>query len=271
MARWRGAPGLRRARPAGHPGPGGGRGGPRRPSALRPARGRHGRAGARPRAPADRVGRSGRAHRLGPHDPDPQAAARRPAHVRVHRRRPHCRRLVAERACHGRDGARAVCGARGVAALAPDNGRFRRRPCRVRLLRAAHARLALPERRTRWLPRRGDVDGRGHRGPPAAGERWPARSGREAAVRWGAALAPAGVGALVPLLGLAAVALARPDGAARYAAAHTTFVFVAAVIAAAAAVTAGAFAAGCGASQPAARRRAPRAAPRRRRSRRGRG
>jgi membrane-associated phospholipid phosphatase len=77
----------------------------------------------------------------------------------------------------------------------------------------------------------------------AAGERWPARSGREAAVRWGAALAPATVGALVPLLGLTAIALARPDGAVRYAAAHTTFVFVAAVIAAAAAATAGAFAA----------------------------
>ena len=62
----------------------------------------------------------------------------------------------------------------------------------------------------------------------AAGERWPARSGREAAVRWGAALAPAGVGALVPLVGVAAVALARPDGAVRYAADHTAFVFAAA-------------------------------------------
>jgi membrane-associated phospholipid phosphatase len=77
----------------------------------------------------------------------------------------------------------------------------------------------------------------------AAGERWPARSGREAAVRWGAALAPAGIGALVSLVGLAAVALARPDGAVRYAAAHTAFVFVAAALAAAAAATAGAFAA----------------------------
>ena len=77
----------------------------------------------------------------------------------------------------------------------------------------------------------------------AAGERWPARSGREAAVRWGTALAPAGIGALVPLVGLAAVALARPDGAVRYAAAHTAFVFVAAALAAAAAATAGAFAA----------------------------
>ena len=54
----------------------------------------------------------------------------------------------------------------------------------------------------------------------AVGERWPARSGREAAVRWGAALAPAGIGAIVPLAGLAAVALARPDGAVHYAAAH---------------------------------------------------
>jgi membrane-associated phospholipid phosphatase len=77
----------------------------------------------------------------------------------------------------------------------------------------------------------------------AAAERWPARSGREAAVRWGAALAPAGVGVLLPLLGLVAIALARPDGAVRYAEAHTTFVVVAAAIAAAAAATAGAFAA----------------------------
>jgi hypothetical protein len=76
----------------------------------------------------------------------------------------------------------------------------------------------------------------------AAGERWPARSGREAAVRWGAALAPAGASALVPLFAVAAVALARPESAVRYAAAHTTFVVVAAAIAAAAAATAGAFA-----------------------------
>jgi membrane-associated phospholipid phosphatase len=77
----------------------------------------------------------------------------------------------------------------------------------------------------------------------AAGERWPARSGREAAVRWGAALAPAAAGALVPLLGLVAVAQVGPDRAVRYAAAHTTFVVAAAAIAAAATVTAGAFAA----------------------------
>jgi membrane-associated phospholipid phosphatase len=77
----------------------------------------------------------------------------------------------------------------------------------------------------------------------AAGERWPARSGREAAVRWGAALAPAGATAFVAALGVAAVALARPEGAVRYAAAHTTFVVVAAGIAAAAVGTAGAFAA----------------------------
>jgi hypothetical protein len=47
----------------------------------------------------------------------------------------------------------------------------------------------------------------------------------------------------LPLLGLVAIALARPDGAVRYAEAHTTFVVVAAAIAAAAAATAGAFAA----------------------------
>ena len=77
----------------------------------------------------------------------------------------------------------------------------------------------------------------------AAGERWPARSGREAAARWGGALATAGVGTLGALLGVAAVALARPDGAVRYAADHTTFLVAAAVIAAAAAATAAGFAA----------------------------
>jgi membrane-associated phospholipid phosphatase len=76
----------------------------------------------------------------------------------------------------------------------------------------------------------------------AAG-RWPARTGREAAVRWGAAVAPAGIAALLPLVFLGAVALVRPDGALRYAQAHTSFVFVAAAIAAAAATTAAAFAA----------------------------
>jgi membrane-associated phospholipid phosphatase len=77
----------------------------------------------------------------------------------------------------------------------------------------------------------------------SAAERWPARTGREAAVRWGSALAPAAIGAILSLLPLAALALARPDGALRYAEAHTTFVFVAATIAATAAATAGAFAA----------------------------
>jgi membrane-associated phospholipid phosphatase len=77
----------------------------------------------------------------------------------------------------------------------------------------------------------------------AADARWPARTGREAAVRWGAALAPATVGVLAPLLAVSVIALARPYGALHYAQAHTTFVFVAAVIAAAAAATAGGFAA----------------------------
>src|SRR4051794_12969771 len=77
----------------------------------------------------------------------------------------------------------------------------------------------------------------------AAADRWPARTGREAAVRWGAALAPAGAGILLALLGVAAVAAARPDGALHYAQEHTSFVFVAAVIAAAGAAVAGAFAA----------------------------
>jgi membrane-associated phospholipid phosphatase len=80
-------------------------------------------------------------------------------------------------------------------------------------------------------------------GLTAADARWPARTGREAAARWGAALAPATVGALVASLALAAVVAARPDGAVRYAAAHTTFVAVAAAIALAGVALAGAFAA----------------------------
>jgi membrane-associated phospholipid phosphatase len=77
----------------------------------------------------------------------------------------------------------------------------------------------------------------------AADARWPAHTGREAAARWGAALAPAAVCALVAWLPLAAVALARPDAAARYAAAHTSFVAVSAGIALAGAVVAGGLAA----------------------------
>lgn len=77
----------------------------------------------------------------------------------------------------------------------------------------------------------------------AAAERWPARTGREAAARWGSSVAPAAVGALLPLLVVSAVAFARPDSTVRYAAAHTAFVVVAAAIAAAGAVTAAAFAA----------------------------
>jgi membrane-associated phospholipid phosphatase len=80
-------------------------------------------------------------------------------------------------------------------------------------------------------------------GLAAADARWPARTGREAAARWGAALAPAAAGSLVAWLALAAVVAARPDGAVRYAAAHTTFVAVAAAIALAGAALAGAFAA----------------------------
>jgi membrane-associated phospholipid phosphatase len=77
----------------------------------------------------------------------------------------------------------------------------------------------------------------------AADARWPARTGREAAVRWGAALAPAAATGFVAALGFVAIVLARPEGVVRYAQAHTSFVFVAAALAAAAVATAGAFAA----------------------------
>ena len=77
----------------------------------------------------------------------------------------------------------------------------------------------------------------------ASAERWPARTGREAAVRWGVAFGPVAAGAVLFVLGLAAIAAARPEEAIRYAQAHTTFVFVAAMIAATGAAVAGAFAA----------------------------
>jgi membrane-associated phospholipid phosphatase len=67
----------------------------------------------------------------------------------------------------------------------------------------------------------------------AADARWPARSGREAAVRLGQALAPTAVaGALAGLAVVAVVAL-RPAQALAYAHAHTSFVLGAATVAAA--------------------------------------
>src|SRR4051812_47379105 len=67
----------------------------------------------------------------------------------------------------------------------------------------------------------------------AADARWPARSGREAAVRLGQALAPTAlVGALAGLAVVAVVAL-RPAQAVAYAHAHTSFVLGAATVAAA--------------------------------------
>jgi membrane-associated phospholipid phosphatase len=67
----------------------------------------------------------------------------------------------------------------------------------------------------------------------AADARWPARSGREAAVRLGQALAPTALtGALAGLAVIAAVAL-RPAQALAYAQAHTSFVLGAAALAAA--------------------------------------
>jgi membrane-associated phospholipid phosphatase len=77
----------------------------------------------------------------------------------------------------------------------------------------------------------------------AADARWPARTGREAATRWGAAAAPAVAGVLVAALPVAAVVLARPADVAAYAAANRAFVVVAAGLAVAAAAVAGVFAA----------------------------
>src|SRR5437588_678287 len=65
----------------------------------------------------------------------------------------------------------------------------------------------------------------------AAGARWPARTGREAAVRLGQALAPT---ALIGLLGAGAVAalvVLRPAQAVAFAQAHTTFIAAAAGVA----------------------------------------
>jgi membrane-associated phospholipid phosphatase len=77
----------------------------------------------------------------------------------------------------------------------------------------------------------------------AADARWPARTGREAATRLGAAVAPAAAGVLVAALPVAAVVLARPADVAAYASANRAFVVVAAGLAVAAAAVAGAFAA----------------------------
>ncbi len=77
----------------------------------------------------------------------------------------------------------------------------------------------------------------------AAGDRWPARTGREAVVRWGASLGPVAAGVVLLVVGLAAITAARPEAALHYAQAHTTFVFVAAMIAATGAAVAGGFAA----------------------------
>jgi membrane-associated phospholipid phosphatase len=77
----------------------------------------------------------------------------------------------------------------------------------------------------------------------AADARWPARTGREAAARWGATIAPAAGAAAIAAVGLVAVVFARPEGALHYAEVHTSFVFVSAVLATVAVATAGAFAA----------------------------
>ena len=129
---------------------------------------------------------------------DPQAAARRPARLSLRRRRPGGRGLMAERARRGGDGARAVRGARVAAALAPAMAVFGAGVAVAVSYAHADPRLALPERRPRRLPRAGVWMTGAVAALWAAGERWPARSGREAAARWGAALAPAGIGALVP-------------------------------------------------------------------------
>lgn len=68
----------------------------------------------------------------------------------------------------------------------------------------------------------------------AADARWPARSGREAAVRLGQALAPTALAGALAGLGVVALVALRPAQAVAYAQAHTSFVLGAAIVAAAA-------------------------------------
>jgi membrane-associated phospholipid phosphatase len=77
----------------------------------------------------------------------------------------------------------------------------------------------------------------------AADARWPARTGREAAARWGSVAAPAAAGVLVAAVPAAAVLLTRPTDVAAFVASNRAFVVVAAGLAVAAAAVAGVFAA----------------------------
>jgi membrane-associated phospholipid phosphatase len=65
----------------------------------------------------------------------------------------------------------------------------------------------------------------------AAGARWPARTGREAAVRLGHALAPTAVTGLLGAGAVAALVVLRPAQAVAFAQSHTTFVAAAAAVA----------------------------------------
>ncbi len=76
----------------------------------------------------------------------------------------------------------------------------------------------------------------------AADARWPERTGREAAVRLGTALAPMAAGLLIAGLVVAAVIALRPESAGEFSEAHTTAVAVGALIAATAGGLAASFA-----------------------------
>ncbi|MDX6696956.1 MAG: hypothetical protein QOE65_353 [Solirubrobacteraceae bacterium] len=76
-----------------------------------------------------------------------------------------------------------------------------------------------------------------------AAARWPERTGREAAARWGALAGPTVAATVLAAIPAAAVVLARPHDVAGYAAGHTAFVFVAGALAVTAVAVAGAFAA----------------------------
>ena len=272
--------GFVRTRPAGHPGPGRGRGGPRRPAALRPARRR---AWSRSRSRAGARGSRWRCRSCSPApavttellkpllaDPRVHALARRrprsplprgPAGTRPRRWRSRCARCSSAPPRW-----RPTVGGRSAAAFA------------VAVAYAhPHARLALPERRHRRLPasprlwttaavaalwrgwRRA-----GPRGPAARPPRAGARAGRGrrrlAAARCSGSLRSR---------------LARPDGAVALRRRRTRRSSgrrgghrrARGGRCTAAGVRGGAAAL----ASPAARRRAPRAAPRRRRWRRARG
>ncbi len=170
--------------------------------------------------------RRGRPARRQRHDPAAEAGAReRPRLAAARRRRPDPVGVVAERPRDRLDVAGAVRGAGRAGAAAAVDGRARRRLRGRGHLLVPDARLALPERRARRLPRRRDLDAAGgRRAVGGAGAlAGAARAGRAAAPARGARADQASAAACAALLA-AVVLAARPAQVVAYAQAHTAFV-----------------------------------------------